>query len=99
LTLCAQGLLARAAGARLPRGQYAHIDMNIAAAAAEYAQLYLDLLVQFVHSAVNLGAVMLLSSRQKANPLFRCPRSHDLHFYRALDTLAPLARRSQLLSF
>lgn len=71
-----------------------NIDMNIAAATEEMRTYTLDLLVQFVRCAGELGAGGIVVGPGKANPLFPMPRDGMIsHFYRALDTLAPLARQ------
>lgn len=70
-----------------------NVDMNIAAAAEEMRTYTLDLLVQFVRCAGELGAGGIIVGPGKPNPLFPMPRDRMVsHFYRALDTLAPLAR-------
>ena len=71
-----------------------NVDMNIAAAAEEMRSYTLDLLIQFVRCAGELGAGGIIVGPGKANPLFPMPRERMIsHFYRALDTLAPLARQ------
>ena len=71
-----------------------NVDMNIAAAAAEMRAYTIDLLVRFVRCASELGAGGIIVGPGKANPLFPMPRDRMVsHFYRALDTLAPLARQ------
>ena len=71
-----------------------NVDMNIAAAAEEMRAYTLDLLVQFVRCAGELGAGGIVVGPGKANPLFPMPRERMIsHFYRALDVLAPLARQ------
>ena len=71
-----------------------NVDMNIAAAAEEMRAYTLDLLVKFVRCAGELGAGGIIVGPGKANPLFPMPRDRMIaHFYRALDTLAPLARK------
>jgi sugar phosphate isomerase/epimerase len=71
-----------------------NVDMNIAAAAAEMRAYTIDLLVQFVRCAGDLGAGGIIIGPGKANPLFPMPRDRMVsHFYRALDALAPLARQ------
>jgi len=71
-----------------------NVDMNIAAAAEEMRTYTLDLLVQFVRCAGELGAGGIIVGPGKYNPLFPMPRDRMIsHFYRALDTLAPLARQ------
>jgi L-ribulose-5-phosphate 3-epimerase len=70
-----------------------NVDMNVAAAAEEMRTYTLNLLVQFVRCAGELGAGGIVVGPGKANPLFPMPRDRMIsHFYRALDTLAPLAR-------
>jgi len=71
-----------------------NIDMNVAAAVDEMREYTLKLLVQFVRCAGELGAGGIIIGPGKANPLFPMPRDRMIgHFYRALDTLAPLARQ------
>jgi L-ribulose-5-phosphate 3-epimerase len=71
-----------------------NVDMNIAAASAEMRAYTIDLLVQFVRCAGELGAGGIVVGPGKANPLFPMPRERMIsHFHRALDILAPLARR------
>jgi len=72
-----------------------NVDINIAAAAEEMRAYSLDLLVQFVRCAGELGACGIIVGPGKANPLFPMPRDRMVsYFYRALDTLAPLARQA-----
>jgi L-ribulose-5-phosphate 3-epimerase len=71
-----------------------NVDMNIAAAAEEMRAYTLDLLIKFVRCAGELGAGGIIVGPGKPNPLFPMPRDRMIsHFYRALDTLAPLARQ------
>jgi sugar phosphate isomerase/epimerase len=71
-----------------------NVDMNIAAAAEEMRAYTLDLLTKFVRCAGELGAGGIIVGPGKANPLFPMPRDRMIsHFYRALDTLAPLVRQ------
>lgn len=71
-----------------------NVDMNLAAAAEEMRAYTIDLLVQFVRCAGELGAGGIIVGPGKPNPLFPMPRDRMIsHFYRALDTLAPLARQ------
>ncbi|MGO8911940.1 MAG: sugar phosphate isomerase/epimerase family protein [Bradyrhizobium sp.] len=71
-----------------------NIDMNVAAAVDEMREYTIKLLVQFVRCAGELGAGGIIIGPGKANPLFPMPRDRMVaHFYRALDVLAPLARR------
>jgi sugar phosphate isomerase/epimerase len=72
-----------------------NIDMNVAAAAEEMRTYTLNLLVQFVRCAGELGAGGIVVGPGKANPLFPMPRERMVsYFYRALDRLAPLARQA-----
>jgi sugar phosphate isomerase/epimerase len=71
-----------------------NVDMNIAAAAEEMRAYTLDLLVKFVRCAGELGAGGIVVGPGKANPLFPMPQDRMIsYFYRALDTLAPLAHK------
>ena len=71
-----------------------NVDMNIAAAAEEMRSYTLDLLVQFVRCAGELEAGGIIVGPGKANPLFPMPPDRMIsYFYRALDTLAPLAQQ------
>jgi L-ribulose-5-phosphate 3-epimerase len=71
-----------------------NVDMNVAAAAEEMRTYTLNLLVQFVRCAGELGAGGIVVGPGKANPLFPMPRDRMVaYFYRALDRLAPLARQ------
>jgi L-ribulose-5-phosphate 3-epimerase len=72
-----------------------NVDINVAAAAEEMRAYTLDLLIKFVRCAGELGAGGIIVGPGKPNPLFPMPRDRMIsHFYRALDTLAPLARES-----
>ncbi len=71
-----------------------NVDINVAAAAEEMRAYTLDLLVQLVRCAGELGAGGIIVGPGKPNPLFPMPRDRMIsYFYRALDTLAPLARQ------
>jgi L-ribulose-5-phosphate 3-epimerase len=71
-----------------------NIDINVAAAAEEMRTYTLNLLVQFIRCAGELGAGGIIVGPGKANPLFPMPRDRMIsYFYRALDRLAPLARQ------
>src|SRR6202165_2092800 len=71
-----------------------NVDMNIAAAAQEMRSYTLDLLVQFVRCAGEVGAGGIIVGPGKSTPLFPMPRDRMIsYFYRALDRLAPLARQ------
>jgi L-ribulose-5-phosphate 3-epimerase len=72
-----------------------NVDINVAAAAEEMRAYTLDLLTKFVRCAGELGAGGIIVGPGKPNPLFPMPRDRMIsYFYRALDTLAPLARQS-----
>jgi L-ribulose-5-phosphate 3-epimerase len=72
-----------------------NVDINIAAAAEEMRTYTLDLLTQFVRCAGELGAGGIIIGPGKPNPLFPMPRERMIsYFYRALDVLAPLARKA-----
>jgi L-ribulose-5-phosphate 3-epimerase len=71
-----------------------NVDINVAAAAEEMRSYTLNLLVQFVRCAGELGAGGIILGPGKPNPLFPMPRERMIaYFYRALDRLAPLARQ------
>jgi sugar phosphate isomerase/epimerase len=71
-----------------------NIDINVAAAAEEMRTYTLNLLVQFVRCAGELGAGGIIVGPGKANPLFPMPSDRMIsYFYTALDRLAPLARQ------
>ena len=71
-----------------------NIDINVAAAAEEMRAYSLDLLTSFVRCAGELGAGGIIVGPGKPNPLFPMPRERMIsYFYRALDVLAPLARK------
>jgi L-ribulose-5-phosphate 3-epimerase len=71
-----------------------NIDINVAAAAGEMRSYTMNLLVQFVRCAGELGAGGIIVGPGKPNPLFPMPRERMIaYFYRALDRLAPLARQ------
>jgi sugar phosphate isomerase/epimerase len=77
-----------------------NIDINVAAAAEEMRTYTLNLLVQFVRCAGELGAGGIIVGPGKANPLFPMPRDRMIsYFYRALDRLAPLARQAGVRLF
>jgi L-ribulose-5-phosphate 3-epimerase len=72
-----------------------NVDINVAAAAEEMRAYTLDLLVKFVRCAGELGAGGIIIGPGKPNPLFPMPRERMIsYFYRALDVLAPLARKA-----
>jgi L-ribulose-5-phosphate 3-epimerase len=71
-----------------------NVDINVAAAAEEMRTYTLDLLTTFVRCAGELGAGGIIVGPGKPNPLFPMPRERMIsYFYRALDVLAPLARK------
>ena len=71
-----------------------NVDINVAAAAEEMRSYTVNLLVQFVRCAGELGAGGIILGPGKPNPLFPMPRERMIaYFYRALDRLAPLARQ------
>jgi L-ribulose-5-phosphate 3-epimerase len=71
-----------------------NVDINVAAAAEEMRTYTLDLLTSFVRCAGELGAGGIIVGPGKPNPLFPMPRERMIsYFYRALDVLAPLARK------
>jgi L-ribulose-5-phosphate 3-epimerase len=77
-----------------------NIDINVAAVAEEMRTYTLNLLVQFVRCAGELGAGGIVVGPGKANPLFPMPRDRMIsYFYRALDRLAPLARQAGVRLF
>jgi len=77
-----------------------NIDINVAAAAEEMRTYTLNLLVQFVRCAGELGAGGIIVGPGKANPLFPMPRDRmTSYFYRALDRLAPVARQAGVRLF
>jgi L-ribulose-5-phosphate 3-epimerase len=72
-----------------------NVDINVAAAAEEMRAYSLELLVKFVRCAGELGAGGIIVGPGKPNPLFPMPRERMIsYFYRALDVLAPLARKA-----
>ncbi len=72
-----------------------NVDMNIAAATEEMRSYTLELLVDFIHCAGEIGAGNIILGPGKANPLFPMPREAMVgHFHKALDRLAPLAAKS-----
>jgi len=72
-----------------------NVDINVAAAAEEMRAYTLDLLIRFVRCAGELGAGGIIIGPGKPNPLFPMPPDRMIsYFYRALDTLAPLARQA-----
>lgn len=71
-----------------------NIDMNIAGASEEMRAYTLDLLERIVALAGDLGVPGVIIGPGKSNPLYPMPRERLMgHFFRALDRLAPLAKR------
>ena len=79
-------------GLRLVTLNMPNIDINVAAAAPAMRAYSLDLLVETVRLAGELGASGVVIGPGKANPLFP-PTADELigHFFAALDRLCPLA--------
>jgi L-ribulose-5-phosphate 3-epimerase len=72
-----------------------NIDINIASTVPEMRRYSVDLLVETVRLAGELGARGVIMSPGKASPLF--PASEDVltgYFFAALDRLAPIAAAS-----
>ena len=71
-----------------------NIDVNIAAATAEMREHSIALNVEYLRLAGELNAKGLILGPGKPNPLFPLPRDvMEAHFFRALDTLLPIAER------
>jgi sugar phosphate isomerase/epimerase len=74
-----------------------NIDLNIAAATDEMRELSIRLNSEYLRLAGELNVGGLILGPGKANPLFSLPRATlDTHFFRALDTLLPLAERGNV---
>jgi sugar phosphate isomerase/epimerase len=72
-----------------------NIDLNIAAATAEMRNHSIKLNSEYLRLAGELNAEGLILGAGKANPLFPLPKATlEVHFFRALDTLLPLAERA-----
>jgi sugar phosphate isomerase/epimerase len=72
-----------------------NIDINVAAAAPGMRAYSLDLLVETVRLAGELGARGVVIGPGKANPLFPADADELIgHFFTALDRLAPVAEKS-----
>jgi L-ribulose-5-phosphate 3-epimerase len=72
-----------------------NIDLNIVAATAEMRKHSIALNCEYLRLAAELNARALILGPGKPNPLFPMPRdAMEAHFYRALDTLLPLAERN-----
>jgi L-ribulose-5-phosphate 3-epimerase len=71
-----------------------NVDLNIAAATAEMREYSIGLNVEYLRLAAELNAQALILGPGKPNPLFPLPREvMEPHFFRALDTLLPIAER------
>ncbi len=71
-----------------------NIDLNIAAATAEMRDHSIALNVEYLRLAAELNAQALILGPGKPNPLFPLPlETMEAHFFRALDTLLPTAKR------
>lgn len=72
-----------------------NIDLNIAAATAEMREYSIALNIEYLRVAAELNAKALILGPGKPNPLFPLPReAMEAHFFRALDTLLPIAERN-----
>lgn len=72
-----------------------NIDVNIAAATAEMRDYSVALNVEYIRMATELNARGLILGPGKPNPLFSLPLGvMESHFFRALDTLLPIAERN-----
>jgi sugar phosphate isomerase/epimerase len=82
-------------GTRLISLNMPNIDLNITGASPEMRAYSLSLLSSFVEIAGELEVPSIIIGPGKANPLFSPGQELLLgHFYKALDTLAPIAKRS-----
>ena len=71
-----------------------NIDLNIAAATAAMRDHSIGLNIEYLRVAAELNAKALILGPGKPNPLFPLPReAMEPHFFRALDTLLPIAER------
>jgi sugar phosphate isomerase/epimerase len=74
-----------------------NIDLNIAAATEEMRALSIRLIGEYLRLAAELNVGGLILGPGKANPLFSLPRATlETYFFRALDTLLPLAERGNV---
>ncbi|MCZ7601042.1 MAG: sugar phosphate isomerase/epimerase [Gammaproteobacteria bacterium] len=86
--------VADAGGVRIVSLNMPNIDLNIAGASQEMRDYSLGLVSGFIRLAGDLGAPGIIIGPGKANPLFPAPREVlKGHFFRALDTLAPIAEQ------
>jgi L-ribulose-5-phosphate 3-epimerase len=82
-------------GLRLVTLNMPNIDINVAGAAAEMRAYSLDLLIEVVRLAGELGASGVVIGPGKANPLFPAEAEELIgHFFAALDRLGPIAETS-----
>ena len=71
-----------------------NVDLNIAAATSEMRDYSIKLNVEYLRLATELNAKGLILGPGKPNPLFPLPTEiMEGHFFRALDTLLPIAER------
>lgn len=71
-----------------------NVDLNIAAATSEMREYSIKLNVEYLRVAAELNAKGLILGPGKPNPLFPLPQDvMQGHFFRALDTLLPIAER------
>ena len=71
-----------------------NVDLNIAAATSEMRDYSIKLNVEYLRVATELNAKGLILGPGKPNPLFPLPQDvMEGHFFRALDTLMPIAER------
>jgi sugar phosphate isomerase/epimerase len=71
-----------------------NIDLNVAAATEEMRAHSIGIELEYLRVASELDAEGLILGPGKANPLFPLPRATlEGHFFRALDTLLPVAER------
>lgn len=71
-----------------------NVDLNIAAATSEMRDYSVNLNVAYLRVATELNAKSLILGPGKPNPLFPLPTNvMEGHFFRALDTLLPIAER------
>jgi sugar phosphate isomerase/epimerase len=71
-----------------------NVDLNIAAATSEMRDYSIRLNAEYLRLAAELNAKGLILGPGKPNPLFPLPKEvMEGHFFRALDTLLPIAER------
>lgn len=82
-------------GVRLTSVNGPNVDLNIAAATAEMREYSIRLNTEYLRVAAELDAEGLILGPGKPNPLFPLPTEvMEEHFFRALDKLLPISRRS-----